>query len=47
MRSRSTIRRFAQTWDVDAQGFETTARIEVGKVIEFEFAQVVDENVRY
>ena len=28
-------------------GFETTARIEVGKVIEFEFVQVVDEAVRY
>lgn len=28
-------------------GFETTARIEVGKVVEFEFVQVVDEPVRY
>ena len=28
-------------------GFETAARIEVGKVIEFEFVQVVDEAVRY
>jgi len=28
-------------------GFETSARIEVGKVIEFEFVQVVDEAVRY
>jgi hypothetical protein len=28
-------------------GFETTARLEVGKVIEFEFVQVVDEPVRY
>ena len=28
-------------------GFETTARIEVGKIVEFEFAQVVDEPVRY
>ncbi|HVO63734.1 MAG TPA: PilZ domain-containing protein [Terriglobales bacterium] len=28
-------------------GFETTARIEVGKVIEFEFVQVVDQAVRY
>jgi hypothetical protein len=28
-------------------GFETSARIEVGKVIEFEFVQVVDEPVRY
>ena len=27
--------------------FETTARLEVGKVIEFEFVQVVDEPVRY
>jgi hypothetical protein len=28
-------------------GFETTSRLEVGKVIEFEFVQVVDEAVRY
>ena len=28
-------------------GFETTARLEVGKVIEFEFVQVSDEAVRY
>ena len=28
-------------------GFETSARIEVGKVIEFEFVQVVDEAVRF
>ncbi len=28
-------------------GFETSARLEVGKVIEFEFVQVVDEAVRY
>jgi hypothetical protein len=28
-------------------GFETAARLEVGKVIEFEFVQVVDEPVRY
>jgi len=28
-------------------GFDTSARIEVGKVIEFEFVQVVDEAVRY
>jgi len=28
-------------------GFETSARIEVGKVIEFEFERVVDEAVRY
>ncbi len=28
-------------------GFETTARIEVGKVVEIEFVQVVDEAVRY
>lgn len=28
-------------------GFETSARIEVGKVVEFEFIQVVDEPVRY
>ena len=28
-------------------GFETSARIEVGKVVELEFAQVVDEVVRY
>jgi hypothetical protein len=28
-------------------GFDTAARIEVGKVIEFEFVQVVDEPVRY
>lgn len=28
-------------------GFDTSARIEVGKVIEFEFVHVVDENVRY
>lgn len=28
-------------------GFETSAKIEVGKVIEFEFVQVVDESVRY
>ena len=28
-------------------GFETVARLEVGKVIEFEFVQVVDEAVRY
>ena len=28
-------------------GFETSARIKVGKIIEFEFVQVVDENVRY
>ena len=27
--------------------FETTVRLEVGKVIEFEFVQVVDEPVRY
>ena len=27
--------------------FETPARIEVGKLIEFEFVQVVDEPVRY
>jgi len=28
-------------------GFETSARLDVGKVIEFEFVQVVDEAVRY
>lgn len=28
-------------------GFETSARIEVGKVVEFEFVQVVDDAVRY
>lgn len=28
-------------------GFATTARLEVGKVIEFEFVQVIDEPVRY
>ena len=28
-------------------GFETGARLEVGKVIEFEFVQVIDERVRY
>lgn len=28
-------------------GFETSARLEVGKVIEFEFIQVTDEAVRY
>ena len=28
-------------------GLQTTARLEVGKVIEFEFVQVVDEAVRY
>lgn len=28
-------------------GFDTAARFEVGKVIEFEFVQVVDEPVRY
>ena len=28
-------------------GFETSARVEVGKVIEFEFERVVDEAVRY
>jgi hypothetical protein len=28
-------------------GFDTSARIEVGKVVEFEFVQVVDEPVRY
>ena len=28
-------------------GFESDARLEVGKVIEFEFVQVVDEAVRY
>ncbi|HVP55627.1 MAG TPA: PilZ domain-containing protein [Candidatus Eisenbacteria bacterium] len=28
-------------------GFETSARLEVGKVIEFEFVQVTDEAVRY
>jgi hypothetical protein len=28
-------------------GFETTSRLEVGRVIEFEFVQVVDEAVRY
>jgi hypothetical protein len=28
-------------------GFETSARLEVGKVIEFEFIQVADEAVRY
>jgi len=28
-------------------GFETAARLEVGKVIEFEFAQVIDEAVQY
>ena len=28
-------------------GFETSARLEVGKVIEFEFVQVFDEPVRY
>jgi hypothetical protein len=28
-------------------GFETTARLEVGKVIEFEFVQVIDEAVQY
>lgn len=28
-------------------GFETSARIEVGKVIEFEFVQVGDEAMRY
>ena len=28
-------------------GFETNARLEVGKVVEFEFVQVVDEAVRY
>ena len=28
-------------------GFEATSRLDVGKVIEFEFVQVVDEAVRY
>lgn len=28
-------------------GFETEARLEVGKTVEFEFVQVVDEAVRY
>lgn len=28
-------------------GFETVARIEVGKLVEFEFVQVVDDAVRY
>jgi hypothetical protein len=28
-------------------GFETEARLEVGKVVEFEFVQVVDQVVRY
>lgn len=28
-------------------GFETPARLEVGKVVEFEFVHVVDEPVRY
>lgn len=28
-------------------GFDTSARIKVGKVIEFEFVQVVDKAVRY
>jgi len=28
-------------------GFETDARLEVGKVIEIEFVQVIDEAVRY
>jgi hypothetical protein len=28
-------------------GFETDARLEVGKVVEFEFVQVVDQAVRY
>ena len=28
-------------------GFESAARLEVGKVIEFEFVQVIDEPVRY
>ena len=28
-------------------GFETTARLEVGKVVEFEFVQVVDETISY
>ena len=28
-------------------GFDTSARIEVGKIIEFEFVQIVDEAVRY
>lgn len=28
-------------------GFETSARLEVGKVVELEFAQVIDEVVRY
>ncbi len=28
-------------------GFETSARLEVGRVVEFEFVQVVDEAVRY
>ena len=28
-------------------GFETDARLEVGKVIEFEFAQVIDESLQY
>ena len=28
-------------------GFETTAHLEVGKIVEFEFVQVVDEAVRY
>jgi hypothetical protein len=28
-------------------GFETAERLEVGKVIEFEFVKVVDESVRY
>jgi hypothetical protein len=28
-------------------GFETPARLDVGKVVEFEFVQVVDEPVRY
>ena len=27
--------------------FETTVRLDVGKVIEFEFVQVIDEPVRY
>ena len=28
-------------------GFETAARLDVGKVVEFEFVQVVDETMRY
>jgi len=28
-------------------GFDTSARIDVGKVVEFEFVKVVDEAVRY